>query len=620
MSAHHSLTLVLALLGQSTTTVPANPFIHEKTRKMPTTSWGIATKTQQRIVQQPNSDAQTGAKSKVSPLPEVFEQQPNLVNPAALNCAKATAKSAYSTGSTGTKAKSTSDSKSEHSLARGSKRQATPSIHQQADTVPKQTVSWMSRLFGKRQTYNLAKTTVKEEREGSGNREASYNIETQTVVSEAAQEAPKSKQPVTLTQSQSKLVNRAFATGSQLDSVEATAAEEGPIPAATPFHKREKIIFRPTVVEVNRYGQPVLRPNVQLASQQIHYDQNGVNGSSDSEQLPPGEAEVVIPDQWSAPIVDGPYEQYGEQCGQCAPRPGPFQELCCRIRARLNGPCSPEPGIGTERVIQAISFIDTTQPQNNFRLRMDAAYNYESPDRAEYFWAKINGRGPSGRDGETGVDYQDLRAYMEIGGKKFSVGTDLPIRILAPDIYENTSGIGDINITTKTVFLDGKQWQLTNLLRTYIPSGDAGAGLGVGHASIEPGFAGRYKWSDVTYLHGDLKYWIPLGADLDQGGQALIYGIGMSHVWRDSDSFAVMPTLELVGYSFFDGQVTPPGIIDSPIDIDGLSIVNIHPGIRWVWDHGSDCGVKELGLFGGFSMTSDSLYEEMLRLEYRWTW
>ena len=100
----------------------------------------------------------------------------------------------------------------------------------------------------------------------------------------------------------------------------------------------------------------------------------------------------------------------------------------------------------------------------------------------------------------------------------------------------------------------------------------------------------------------------------------LSYGIGMSHVWRDSDSFAIMPTLEIVGYSFLDGQVTPPGLGATPIPVDGQNIVNIHPGIRWVWDSSCACSVRELGLFGGFSMSSDSLYEEILRLEYRWTW
>src|SRR5690606_29774048 len=183
------------------------------------------------------------------------------------------------------------------------------------------------------------------------------------------------------------------------------------------------------------------------------------------------------------------------------PRLGPLQALCGRVCARLNGPCGCEKGLGTERVMHAISFVDTTQPMNNFRMRFDAAYDYQSPDRAEYFWAKIGGRGPvpnpnvPGANPAPSVDYQDIRTYMEVGGDKFSVGTDVPIRLVDPDLgYANTSGLSDINITTKLVFLDGHHWQITNLFRTYIPAGDANRGLGTGHASIEPGFAMRYKY------------------------------------------------------------------------------------------------------------------------------
>jgi hypothetical protein len=286
--------------------------------------------------------------------------------------------------------------------------------------------------------------------------------------------------------------------------------------------------------------------------------------------------------------------------------------------------------------MHAISFVDTTQPMQNFRLRFDAAYDYQSPDRAEYFWAQIGSRGPAPNPNHPDVnpadppiaptvDYQDIRAYMEVGGDKFSVGTDVPIRIVDPDGgYANTSGLSDINITTKLLFLDGHHWQITNLFRTYIPSGDANRGLGTGHASIEPGFAMRYKYSDYTYFHGDLKYWVPLGGDPEFEGEVLNYGFAMSHVWRETDSYAIMPTIELRGYSFLDGLQTQSHLAMAPdpqvVDVDPEGILLVHPGIRWAWDHGTDCGLREVGLFGGFAATSDSLYEELIRLEFRWCW
>jgi hypothetical protein len=279
--------------------------------------------------------------------------------------------------------------------------------------------------------------------------------------------------------------------------------------------------------------------------------------------------------------------------------------------------------------MHAISFIDTTQPMQNFRLRFDAGYDYQSPDRAEYFWARIGGRGPgsSAAFPAPSVDYQDIRTYMEVGGDKFSVGTDVPIRIVDPGSPElgspfvNTSGIGDVNITTKLLFLDGKDWQISNLFRTHIPSGDPARGLGTGHASIEPGFAMRYKYSDYTYFHGDLKYWVPLGGDPLHEGEVLNYGIAMSHVWRETDTYAIMPTIELKAYSFLDGKETESGPPPTDtINVDPKGILLAHPGIRWAWDHGTDCGLREVGLFGGFALTSDSLYEELIRLEFRWNW
>lgn len=423
-----------------------------------------------------------------------------------------------------------------------------------------------------------------------------------------------------------------------MPSGEWTGAEEAPMVESTaldgsglevaPLEERKTIYFRPAVMDVNHQGLPVLRPTVRTASN--NFVGASVAESSDMHELPLLESEPTIPETWSAPVVEGGCTQCGPTCGptcqQCSPpRLGPCQELCCRIRARLNGPCSPEPGIGAERVVHAISFIDTTQPQKNFRVRFDAGYDWQAPDRSEYFWAKIGARGPNrppGAIAERTVDYQDVRFYMEQGGKKFSIGTEIPIRTIDPTVFDNSGGIGDITITTKTLFLDGRTWQIANLFRTYIPSGDASAGLGTGHASIEPGFAWRCKWSDITYIHGDIKYWVPLGGDPVHEGEVLSYGIGVSHVWRDSDSFAIMPTLELVGYTFLDGELTVPGSVvpmtTTAVDSDG--ILNIHPGIRWVWDKGGDCGVKEFGIFGGFAATSDSLYEELLRAEVRYLW
>src|SRR6478736_734666 len=163
------------------------------------------------------------------------------------------------------------------------------------------------------------------------------------------------------------------------------------------------------------------------------------------------------------------------------------------LRAISSRPISPtgDPGLGRERVMYAPFEIDITQTFGNFVFRTDAAYNLTKPDRAEYFWARP-GRGP--KLPETGVGYQDFHFRMENGGPSFSLATDIPIRLLNPDVNGNNGGIGDIQLTQKTVLMNGSRWQMTQILRTIFNSGNARKGLGTGHFAMEPGLLARYKW------------------------------------------------------------------------------------------------------------------------------
>jgi hypothetical protein len=292
----------------------------------------------------------------------------------------------------------------------------------------------------------------------------------------------------------------------------------------------------------------------------------------------------------------------------------------------------------------------------NCRVQFDAAWDHEFPDRAEYFWAKMNlltdppftsgGRGPTDRGNleanppiapqsraERSVDYQDLRFYIERGTPQFSVGTDIPIRLVDPDIYHATSGLGDMNVVTKTVILDGRRWQMTQLFRSYFPTGDPRKGVGNGHVSLEPGVAYRYKWSDITYFHGDLKYWFPLGGHPTHSGEILQYGFALSHVLHENDYVAIIPTLEYVGWSIFDGDQT--STIPIPVDedgedvdeipvfpsqsVDGMNIANVYFGTRVVLDKENDCGTRECGISTGFTITDNHWYDSILRVEFRWS-
>ena len=273
-------------------------------------------------------------------------------------------------------------------------------------------------------------------------------------------------------------------------------------------------------------------------------------------------------------------------------------------------------GIGHDRVMLAPFFVELTQPFNHYRAGIDVVSGLQFPDRAEYFWAAP----PKGRTTpEREVNYQDLRLKVEMGGDKFSVATDLPVRLLDPAVNDNTGGFSDMNVTQKAVMVDGDYWQVSQFFRTYFNTGSARKGLGTGHISLEPGVLGRYKWNEQTYLHGELLYWFPLGgANPIFAGERLRSGVGVSTVLYETDMFAAIPTLELVGWYFYDGAKTLPD--GSIVNIDGEGFVNIHPGVRFVLGPRGDLGLFEFGVAGGLGLGEERLYDSILRVELRWSY
>jgi hypothetical protein len=299
---------------------------------------------------------------------------------------------------------------------------------------------------------------------------------------------------------------------------------------------------------------------------------------------------------------------HGQDCDCCREQGGPLAR-----RLPTFGKVPEGGGIGRERLAMALFEIDVSQPQNNFRFRVDLANGFRTPDRAEYLFAGP-ARGP--QLPETSVAYQDLRFLMETGGPSFSVGTEIPIRILDPDRNPNTAGLSDLNLTTKTVLMDGKSWQLTQIFRTYFNTGAPAKGLGTGHVSIEPGLLARYRASETLNWHGAIQYWVPLGGDPAHSGEVLKYGVGFSHLLYDSDTFAIIDTLEVVGWTVLDGQKLDPwtGIA---LPVDGEGIIHVYPGLRVVRDAGGDFGLVEFGISGTVGMGNSRWLDNLVRLEFR---
>ena len=204
-----------------------------------------------------------------------------------------------------------------------------------------------------------------------------------------------------------------------------------------------------------------------------------------------------------------------------------------------------------------------------------------------------------------------------------TVGTEIPLVYIDPEANSNVAGMGDMVLTTKTLIMDGNRLQLMQVLRTQMATGSPGSGRGNGHVSMEPGLVAGYRCSKHLMTHGEVKLWFPLGGNTEAGGEILRYGGGVASVIRDSDSFAIIATCEAVAWTILSGThgtQTLNGVTTNPgTSLDGITIVNVFPGLRYVYDGLGDMGLFELGLNAGISVSDQRWYRHMARLELRWS-
>ncbi len=294
-----------------------------------------------------------------------------------------------------------------------------------------------------------------------------------------------------------------------------------------------------------------------------------------------------------------------ESCERCGPwaRLFPFAFI----------PPSGGIGIGHERVMFAPFFTDSAQPFSHVSLRYENGWNLERPDRAEYFWAAP----PTGPGPERSVDVTTLTARIETATDRASAIFEVPLRAVGPVLNSDASGIGDLTVGGKLVLVSGRDWVITQQTLTYLNTGPAARGLGTGHASIEPGLLARYRWTDETYFHGQLRYNIPFSGTNDFAGEVLIWGVGVSSIWYETDAFAVLPTFEVVGISFLDGQRTTAGGLT--VNVDGETAVDLLPGVRFVLGPQGDLGLTEVGISGGASVGDTGWFSARLQIEARWS-
>jgi hypothetical protein len=301
---------------------------------------------------------------------------------------------------------------------------------------------------------------------------------------------------------------------------------------------------------------------------------------------------------------------------------GGARQSCFHSRPGGSGGCNNacgDRGIGYERVAMAPFIIDIAQPMNQFAFRLDAAYGWRRPDLAEWLFARpssLGGQGPPAI--ERSVNYQDFDFLTELGTRAMSVRTLIPVRLVDPEINENTGGLGDIQLETKVLLLDGQRWKISQVNGFYFNTGDAQKGLGTGHISMEPGVLASFEWNPATILHSEAKFLFPLGGgNPDQVGDVLTWGFGVSHILYDSDGFAVIPTLETVFYSILHSGGYTDYDDQSFHHFTGDTVPTIHAGLRFAWDRTRDFPLVEFGISGGVGLGMNAGYSSLFRAELR---
>lgn len=332
----------------------------------------------------------------------------------------------------------------------------------------------------------------------------------------------------------------------------------------------------------------------------------------------------------------------------------PQQQPSARPTPPAKPPGEPKPQIPGSMV----GYIDNPIVESQIRIRFDAAFEDQFPDRSEFFYAKCgcyrllpNAPGPGdpnapgpGTGVPTAINFQQL--YMDVEyspQRRFSFFTEVPIRWLQPQGFQllpngtlipgngatpfpDESGISDVMAGFKFAAIASEGTYLTFQFKSFFPSGDSTKGLGTNHYSIEPSLLLYQKLSDRFTLEGQVGDWHPIGGSAgvpttsSQGfaGDIFFYGIGPSYKLYRRNRVQIAPVLELFGWHVLSGLQTQP--VTGPLgpgaaaDASGIDIVNLKFGVR------TSIGFHNSFYVGfGQAVTHDDWYKHIVRVEYRYT-
>lgn len=306
----------------------------------------------------------------------------------------------------------------------------------------------------------------------------------------------------------------------------------------------------------------------------------------------------------------------GGGSGQCSPGRRPC-DCCCSsdtcLGRFINGAyqcvCCPDPCYEPQwlAIADAAFFVDAARPVTQMRLRVDQSWSMNGPDRAEYFWAKIKGKGPG--QPVNRIDVSEFKMYNETAAGRAGFSIEMPYRRIEKDF--NSSGFADMTIGTKAMLLDCQLMQITFGFKTYIPSASPGKGLSTGHVSLEPSLLWTFRLAPATYLQTQSSLWIPLGGDPAFQGNVFHYHMSLNQIlWKPCTDLQLIGTLELNDWSIFNGKQTDPVL--GTVNAKG-NLASAGPGLRLVL-----CDKLDFGVGSQFAFTNQRWADEMIRVDFRW--
>jgi hypothetical protein len=290
-----------------------------------------------------------------------------------------------------------------------------------------------------------------------------------------------------------------------------------------------------------------------------------------------------------------------------------------------------------------VGYIEDATLRSQIRVRFDAGWGNDRPDRAEFFYAKCgcyvfdpapftdpDSPGP-GPGVPTELNFQQFYVLGEFAaGSRVSLFAELPFRGIQPqgfldfgppyDPFGDQSGLGDIRAGAKLSLLSDDMRDVTLQVRAGLPSGDAAKGLSSDLFSLEPALLFSHNVNDRFGIEGQFGAWLPFGGsrgadtdDEDFSGTVLFYGIGPSFDLVATDRARFSPVVELVGWRVIGGFQTgcDPVTLTCAFDTDE-NIVNLKVGARTTVDERHSFYVGY-----GFPLTSAEWYDKILRFEYR---